>query len=150
MLRVTKLADYGIVLLTHFAEDPAIPYTAREIAAATKLPPPIVSKILKLLSKSGILNSHRGIKGGYALARLPETISLASIIRALEGPIAITQCSDAAKDCGLQGGCPIQTNWHLINQAIHSTLDKITLAQMTRPLHPSLVHLQLTDPPALP
>ncbi len=145
MLRVTKLADYGIVMLTHFAANPENTYTAKGIAGVARLPLPIASKVLKLLSRSGLLISQRGIKGGYGLARRPEQITVASIIRALEGPIAITQCSDTKRDCGLQGDCPIQTNWHLINQAIHSALEKITLAQMTHPLPPSLVELNIPD-----
>jgi FeS assembly SUF system regulator len=145
MLRVTKLADYGIVMLTHFAVRPGATFTTRGIAKEANLPLPIASKVLKLLSKAGLLNSQRGINGGYGLARKPEEITMASIIRALEGPIALTQCSDSNKDCGLQGGCPVRTNWHLINQAIHAALEKITLAQMTRPLHPSLVALSIPD-----
>ena len=148
MLRVTKLADYGIVLLTHFAATPEITYTARGIANAANLPLPIASKVLKLLSKAGLLFSQRGINGGYGLAHRPEDVTVASIIRALEGPIALTQCSDSNKDCALQGGCPVQTNWHLINHAIHSALERITLAQMTRPLHPSLVEFSIPDTPA--
>jgi FeS assembly SUF system regulator len=145
MLRVTKLADYGIIILTHFATGPQNTYTARGIANAAKLPLPIASKALKLLSKAGLLISQRGIKGGYGLARRPEDITVASIIHALEGPIALTECSGAISDCGLQEGCPIQTNWLVINNAIHSALERITLAQMTRPLHLSLVELKIPD-----
>jgi FeS assembly SUF system regulator len=143
MLRVTKLADYGIVILTFFAKHPEISYTARDVAASVRLPMPVVSKVLKLLSRSGLLTSQRGTKGGYGLALSPEEITVASIIQALEGPIAVTECSDQNRDCGLEKACPVKTNWHLINQAIHSALEKITLAQMTQPLHPSLVTLTL-------
>lgn len=143
MLRVTKLADYGIVMLTFFATHPETTYTARDIASSVQLPIPVVSKVLKLLSRSGLLISQRGTKGGYGLAHPPEKITVAAIIRALEGPIAVTECSDQHCDCALERGCPVKTNWHLINQAIHSTLEKITLAQMTQPLHPSLVTLTL-------
>jgi len=99
------------------------------------------------LSKAGLLISQRGIKGGYALARRPEEITVAAIIHALEGPIALTQCSDVNRDCGLQGDCPVQTNWHLINKAIHAALERITLAQMTRPLHQTLVDLAIPGSP---
>jgi FeS assembly SUF system regulator len=141
MLRVTKLADYGIIMLTFFANHPESTYNARDIANAVKLPLPVASKVLKLLGKSGLLTSHRGTKGGYGLARPPEEISLASIIHALEGPIAVTACSDANQNCGLETECPVRTNWNMINQAIHSALDKISLAQMKQPLQPSLISL---------
>jgi FeS assembly SUF system regulator len=142
MLRVTKLADYGIVMLTHLAGRGGASCNARDLAQDVRLPLPVVSKILKLLAKNGLLESRRGIKGGYGLARRPETITVAEIIRALEGPIAVTECTDRVHgDCGLEIGCPVRTNWHLINHAIHEALEKITLAEMTRPLGQQLVNL---------
>jgi FeS assembly SUF system regulator len=147
MLRVTKLADYGIVLLTFFANHPENIYNARDLANNVRLPLPVVSKVLKLLSKSGLLLSQRGTKGGYCLARPPQEITVAAVIRALEGPIAVTECSDMNRDCGLQPGCPVKTNWHLINQAIHSALEKITLSQMTQPLSQSFINLTLPGRP---
>jgi FeS assembly SUF system regulator len=143
MLRVTKLADYGIVMLAFFANHPENSYNARDIACAVKLPLPVAGKVLKLLGKSGLLTSRRGIKGGYGLARPSEEITVASIIRALEGPIAVTACTDTNRNCGLEIDCPVRANWHIINQAIHSTLDNITLAQMKQPLHQSLISLNL-------
>jgi FeS assembly SUF system regulator len=147
MLRVTKLADYGIVMLTFFATHPDNTYNARDIANSVKLPLPIASKVLKLLSKAGLLISQRGIKGGYGLAQPAEQITVAAIIRALEGPIAVTECTEMGGDCDLETQCPVRTNWHLINRAIHSALEKITLAQMTQPLHPSLVNLTIPGRP---
>jgi len=147
MLRVTKLADYGIVMLTFFATHPESTYTARDIAGGVKLPMPVASKVLKLLSKAGLLTSQRGTKGGYGLAHAPEEITIAAIISALEGPIAMTECSEINRDCDLVTGCPVRTNWSLINQAIHSALDKITLAQMTQPLQQPLVNLTLSGKP---
>jgi FeS assembly SUF system regulator len=143
MLRVTKLADYGIVMLTFFANHPESTYNARDIAKAVNLPLPVASKVLKLLSKAGLLASQRGTKGGYGLARPPQEITVASIIRALEGPIAVTECLDVGRACDLERGCPVKTNWHLINEAIHSALEKITLAQMKQPLHQSFIKLTL-------
>jgi FeS assembly SUF system regulator len=147
MLRVTRLADYGIVMLTFFATHPENTYAARDIANHVKLPLPVASKVLKLLSKAGLLSSQRGTKGGYALARPPGEITVASIIRAFEGPIAVTECSDIKGFCGLETGCPVRTNWHMINQAIHSALEKITLAQMTQPLRQPLISLDLPGRP---
>jgi FeS assembly SUF system regulator len=145
MLRVTKLADYGIVMLTYFAGNSDKTFNARDIARVVRLPLPVVSKVLKTLSRAGLLASQRGTKGGYCLAFEPEKISVAAIIRALEGPIAVTECTDLAHgDCGLETGCPVRTNWHMINRAIHQALEGITLAQMTQPLRGSLV--QLSEP----
>ena len=142
MLRVTKLADYGIVILTHLANNRSIKANARDISGEVRLPLPVVSKILKLLARHGLVESYRGTKGGYGLARSPEAISVAQIIRALEGPIAVTECTDKLRgDCGLQTGCPVCTNWHRINQAIHQALETITLAEMAQPLRRSLLNL---------
>jgi FeS assembly SUF system regulator len=135
MLRVTKLADYGIIILTRLARQGTTNCNTRDIAAESRLPLPVVSKILKLLARHGLLTSHRGIKGGYSLARKPEEVTLAQIIRALEGPIAVTECTDSIHgECGLEMGCPVRGNWHRINLAINQALETITLAEMIRPL----------------
>jgi FeS assembly SUF system regulator len=145
VLRVTKLADYGIIVLTRLARQGGITSNARDVAAESRLPLPVVSKILKQLVRHGLLTSHRGIKGGYGLARRPEEISLAQIIRALEGPIAVTECTDRIHgDCGLEPGCPVRSNWHRINYAIDQALATITLAEMTQPLQK--LQLDLTKP----
>jgi FeS assembly SUF system regulator len=140
MLRVTKLADYGIVILTYLAAHRQNTYNARDIAGLVNLPLPVVSKVLKLLGKSGLVISQRGIKGGYGLARPPEEITVAAIIRAVEGPIAVTECN-TNRDCNLQTGCPVRTNWHLINRTIQSALERISLAEMTHPIARPLVSL---------
>ena len=150
MLRVTKLADYGIVMLTYLAANRENTYTARDMAKIVQLPFPVVSKVLKLLGKSGLLASQRGTKGGYGLARDPQEITVAAVIRALEGPIAVTECISPKRDCNLEQGCPVRTNWHLINNAIQSALEKITLAEMTKPLNQSLVSLCFPAQQAVP
>jgi len=145
MLRVTKLADYGIIILTRLARSSTDTCSARDIAAESRLPLPVVSKILKLLARQELVASHRGIKGGYGLARKPEEITLAQVIRALEGPIAVTECTDKIYgDCCLEKDCPVRGNWHRINHAIDQALAMITLAEMIRPL-PNL-QIDLTKP----
>ncbi|NWG13922.1 MAG: SUF system Fe-S cluster assembly regulator [Acidobacteria bacterium] len=142
MLRVTKLADYAIVMLTCFASHGGATHNARDVAREARLPLPVVSKVLKRLTREGLLTSHRGIRGGYGLARQPHEITVADIIRALEGPIAVTECADKVKgDCGLETKCPVRANWHMINQAIHGALGKITLAEMARPLQQQYVNI---------
>ena len=143
MIRVTKLADYGILLMTWFAHRDNIlrergetpgRMTAGELAAATGLPLPTVSKLLGLLVKGQVLTSHRGVNGGYALAGRPDRISVADIIAALEGPIALTDClSDTTPTCEVESLCPTRTNWGRINEAIRTALEAITLDEMARP-----------------
>jgi len=134
MIRITKQTDYGIVLLTHLASQPERQLNAPELASETQLPLPMVSKILKLLVREGLLLSHRGVKGGYSLARHPGEISMAEIIAALEGPIAITECIDESSDCSHERLCPVRSNWQRINAAVRGALEGITLAEMTHPL----------------
>lgn len=131
MIRISRLTDYGIVLMTHMATHADRPHNANEVAAEAHLPLPTVSKLLRLLAKEGLLESHRGVKGGYGLARRPEDITVGSIITALEGPIAITTCtSDSAGTCEHEPLCPVRSHWYLINLAIRQALDSVTLADM--------------------
>jgi FeS assembly SUF system regulator len=133
MIRITKQTDYGIVLLTHLAVEPERQYNAPELAGEAHLPLPMVSKILKLLAREGLLASHRGVKGGYSLARRPEAISMAEIIAALEGPIALTECISVEGDCSHEALCPVRSNWRRINQAVRTALSGISLAEMAHP-----------------
>jgi len=142
MIRLTKLSDYGIVLLTYFARahDKAS-LTARDLADASGVPLPTVSKLLKSLQRGGLLDSHRGVKGGYRLSRAAELISVADIIRAIEGPIAVTECTGAEKElCDLELVCPVRSNWHRINKAVSQALGQLTLAEMTSPISRSLAN----------
>ncbi|MDP2904009.1 MAG: SUF system Fe-S cluster assembly regulator [Methylovulum sp.] len=133
MLRLSKLTDYATVILSFMAKEKTRVCAAMEIAAATGIALPTVSKILKLLVNSKVLMSTRGAKGGYMLAREPETISVAAIISALEGPIALTECSISEQLCGQASGCGIRGVWHTINQTIHNALESVTLADLVRP-----------------
>jgi len=132
LLRLTKQTDYGIVLLTLFAGGaPERPQSANELARMTNLPQPMVGKILKLLARAGLLESQRGAHGGYRLSREPGEISVAEIIRALEGPIAITQCLESGgpgRDCS--ANCMLSPNWRRINQALRDALERVSLREM--------------------
>lgn len=144
MLRMTKQADYGIVLLSRMAGQPTARFTAPELAGETHLPLPMVSKILKILGRGGLLVSHRGAKGGYSLAAPPREISVARMITALDGPIAFTECSDDGSPglCSQEAGCQIRTNWQRINLAVRDALEAITLAELATPSgHGQLVQL---------
>ena len=134
MLRLSKLTDYATVILSFMARDNTQVHAAMEIASATGIALPTVSKILKLLVNAKVLISTRGAKGGYALARAPEKITVAAVISALEGPIALTECSISQQGCEQASGCEIRGNWSLINQTIHNALESVTLADMIKPI----------------
>lgn len=131
VIRLSKLADYGIVIMTHLARPGGVQASAQEIAQATRIPQPMAQKILKALAREGLLRSQRGVKGGYELARAARSINVAQIIEALDGPIAITDCVDgAAGDCLIESLCPARTNWARINSAVRDALEEVTLAEM--------------------
>jgi FeS assembly SUF system regulator len=131
VIRLSKLADYGIVIATHLARHPERQQTAPEVAAATSVPQAMTSKILKQLVRGQVLVSHRGARGGYGLASPAGEISVARVIEALDGPIAITSCVDhGSHDCGIINLCPARANWQRINGAIREALDGVTLAEM--------------------
>ena len=134
MIRLTRLTDYGIVLLTRMARENAAPvHAARDLAGGAGLPLPMVNKILKTLTRKGLLESHRGVKGGYSLTRSPGDISVLDVIDATEGPLAITQCSAVeGEGCEHEEMCPLDSTWRTINDVIRSALGGISLAEMAR------------------
>jgi len=133
MLRISKLTDYGIVLLAHFARhEPGSTCNARELSEATGLPFPAVGKVLKTLAQAGLLVSHRGAKGGYTLARPPGAISVVEIIEALEGPIALMACSAGPGHCGQESTCSVRDPWQTIHGAIRGALAGVTLGGLAR------------------
>ncbi|MBS0357956.1 MAG: SUF system Fe-S cluster assembly regulator [Proteobacteria bacterium] len=133
MLRVSKLADYGSVLMVQLARHRDAVLTATDLAEKTRIKLPTVSKLLKLLAKRNLLESHRGVNGGYGLARAPEEISIAEIIQAVEGKPALTECSFHAGDCALEPICEIRGNWRLISDAVYAALDSVSLAKLANP-----------------
>jgi FeS assembly SUF system regulator len=133
MLRLSKLTDYGTVVMTHLARTGASILNATEIADQVHIAAPTVSKILKALAREGLVVSQRGVKGGYALARPPEEISVAEMVQALEGPIALTECNTETGLCSQEPCCSIRDNWQRINRVVREALDRVTLADMARP-----------------
>jgi len=136
MIRLSKLTDYGIVLMSHVARSKKRTlHTARDLAVESGLPVPTVSKLLRILQQGGFLVSQRGIKGGYSLARDPQEISVSDIIAALEGPVALTDCStDVIGLCDFERGCPIKHNQQIINRVVRGALEKLTLYDLVHPL----------------
>jgi FeS assembly SUF system regulator len=146
MIRMTKQADYGFVLLSQLASDGERVANAPELAAETRLPLPMVSKILKLLARGGIVESHRGVKGCYSLARPAEVITAAEIVCALEGPVALTVCVEGTPgECELEPFCHVRGHWQRINVAIEAALAKITLAELAGPTSGGLVQLGVAE-----
>lgn len=135
MLRISKLTDYATVILSYIAKESGDTFSALGVAEATGITLPTVSKILKILVNAKLVVSTRGTKGGYALAKTADKISVADVICAMEGPIALTECSMTHEACEQASGCGIGGNWGLINAAIHSALGSITLADMIKPNH---------------
>jgi FeS assembly SUF system regulator len=134
MLKISKLADYGTVVMAYLARNMGVLHNANEIAGKTGVALPTVSKILKILAKHYLLVSHRGTKGGYSLARAPEKISVAQIIHAMDGGIALTSCSQGSGLCHVEHHCTIQHNWQVISHAVFVALDAVSLADITRPM----------------
>ncbi len=139
MLRLSKLTDYGIVLLTYLARHhERKTYTARDLSAESHVPVPTVNKVLKELSRAGLLVSHRGRSGGYGLARAPETITVAQIVAALEGPVGLTECTVMPGVCKLEPHCPDRAPWRAVSKAIREALEKLSLAAMAHPPVPTV------------
>jgi len=134
MLKMSKLADYGTVIMTFMAREPSGVHSAAEVAARIGVAAPTVSKILKTLARNGLLVSLRGAKGGYRLPCPPAEISVAQIIGALDGPIGMTECSTMPGVCPQESGCGVRANWRKINQILLQALERVTLEQMTRPI----------------
>ena len=132
MIRMSKETDYGIVVLAYFAgAQKGLKHNAREVAMESQLPLPMVKKILKILAREGLLLSHRGAKGGYSLARRGERISIAEIVKAMEGPLAMTECIEAPGECRHEPVCGLRTSWQKINEIVFEALDSMTLSDLT-------------------
>lgn len=130
MLRISRLTDYATVLLATLAETPSRLQTATALAERTRIAAPTVSKLLKQLQHAGLVSSTRGLHGGYQLSRSPSEISAASILNALEGPLALTDCAAGHGQCEIEGGCRVGQFWQRMNHAIRRSLNEVTLAQL--------------------
>lgn len=131
MFRLNRLTDYGVVVLSQMSRNPKDLRTAPQISRQTGVPLPTVAKLLNALAHEHLIESHRGAAGGYTLSRPAEEISVAEVIQALEGPIALTACVEGSEDeCGVEALCPMRGNWDRVNKAIYGALSEVTLADM--------------------
>ncbi|SRR5699024_3765678 len=136
MLRISRLTDYATVVMTCLAASPGTVLSTAQIAECTRLELPTVSKLLKQLARAGLVESFRGVNGGYRLARPADAINLAEIVEALEGPLAMTECSIPSGQCELETHCSVRGNWQRINRAVGSALQAMSLADMVKPAKP--------------
>jgi FeS assembly SUF system regulator len=137
MLRLSRLCDYGVVLMAYLAAARVSTQSAQSLSAATGIPVPTVSKLLSTFARGGLLTAVRGARGGFRLAHDPQDISLTSIIGAIDGPIALTACLERPDGaCEIESLCPSRQTWQIINAAVRDVLDRLTLADLINP-HPS-------------
>lgn len=144
MLRVSRLTDYAAVVMTCIAAHPTEVLSAVQIADETRLELPTVSKLLKALGHAALVDSFRGVNGGYRLARPATEISLAEIIEALEGPIGMTECSVAEGQCDRESQCGVRGSWQQVNDVLDNALRAMTLADMLKPPSPQRVAIPVS------
>ena len=133
MIKINKLTDYATLMLGYLAQMPERKLSAADISKALGLALPTVSKILKILQNNHIVRSQRGTAGGYQLAREAQDISLVEILQAMEGPVAVTECTSHPGLCIQEHTCLMKTPWQQINHMILRRLKTISLLDMTRP-----------------
>lgn len=131
MIKLSKMTDYAVVILAEMARSEGALMTASGLSSKTGLPEPTVAKVLKLLARGGMVDSSRGINGGYKLTRQPDAISMAAVITSLEGPVQLTSCVDGTDECCTHSvNCSMKGKWNPVNAAMQKALEDVTLAQM--------------------
>jgi len=149
MFKVNKMTDYATVVLIAIAQVREVQSTQR-LATQTSIPLPTVAKLMKSLGRAGLVVSQRGASGGYVLGRPAAAISVADVIQAVEGPIALTACADTSDEqCNIQTLCPVQGKWNRVNTAVRSALEEVTLADMVAEVS-TFGFKDERDPAALP
>lgn len=149
MIRLNRLTDYGVVLMAQLARAEGAVETASHLSAANGVPLPTAAKILKQLAAAGLIVSHRGAAGGYALSRPAARITVAEIVAALEGPIVLTACVEGSVEhCGVEALCPMRGNWNRVNEVIQRALTEVTLAEMAEPVLPLALARRAAGAPA--
>ncbi len=140
MLRLSNLADYGVVVMTAVARSRPEGglLSATQVAALTGIPVPTAAKLLGQLARAGLLASQRGVAGGFILARAASAINLADIIESIDGPISLTHCGQPEADCcDLAAFCQVRPHWTPVNRAIHDALAAVSLAELAAETAPS-------------
>ena len=143
MLRISKLTDYAILVMVELTRDGEM-LSAHALAERVGIEAPTASKVLKLLAGGGLLDSYRGANGGYKVKRAPGEISVAEVIAAIEGPIAMTECSEEPGLCSQEASCELRGNWQRISLAVNAALQDVSLAEMSAPLEQKSGSLNIT------
>jgi len=143
MLRISKLTDYAILLMVELTRDGEM-LSAHALAERIHVEIPTASKVLKLLAGDGLLESYRGANGGYRVSRQAGNISVAEVIAAIEGPIAMTECSVEEGLCSQEDSCELRGNWQRISLAVAGALQEVSLAEMSTPMTKNENPLQIT------
>lgn len=134
MIRLTNLADYAVVVMAAAAREPGAKLSAARVAELTNIPAPTVAKLMGTLARGGLLTASRGVSGGFTLSRDPNAISVAQVVEAVDGPIALTSCSGGdVNDCAMEGHCAVRGHWGPINQAVRGALAAVSLADLVQP-----------------
>lgn len=134
MLKISRLADYGMVLMHALTKNGSVKLSAKQLSDVSKLPLPTVSKLLKQLCETNLVQSERGALGGYRLNRAPDRISVKDVISAIDGDVALTECAMAESRCAIQDHCGLRTNWQYINSRVSALLDTISILDMQMPM----------------
>ena len=133
MFKLSKLADYGTVIMAHMAREPERLMSAADIAGETGLGLPTVNKLLKLLAQRTLVAAQLGRRGGYTLGRRPALISLVDIIDAIEGRFGLTECASDPGACRHECSCGVRRHWLHVDRAVRGALEGLTLTQMAQP-----------------
>jgi FeS assembly SUF system regulator len=133
MIKISRLADYGLIILNFLAQNPQQCHSAAVLAEMTGIALPTVSKVLKLLNEAKVITSSRGVNGGYRMAKGPEHLNVAEIIAAVDGLPALTECCQVENRCVHNSRCSMRSHWQLINRVVIQALSQFTLADLQRP-----------------
>lgn len=150
MIRLTNLADYAVVVMAAAAREPGVKLSAARVAELTAIPAPTVAKLMGTLARGGLLTASRGVAGGFTLTREPASISVAEVVEAVDGPIALTSCAgNEVTDCAMEGHCAIRGHWPPINKAVRGALAAVSLADLVRPAAVAAPETSAMSAPAL-
>lgn len=141
MLKLGRLTDYATLVMTQLALEPAQMLNARDLAERSRVASPTVAKLLRQLSQATLVQAERGAHGGYRLARPAAQISIAAIVTAIEGPVALTECAGSHSHCAIEGSCGVRSSWRLINSAVQRALEAVSLQQMADSARPVARHV---------
>lgn len=151
MIKISRMADYAILLVCKMSSVEDKVYSAHELSTITALKITTISKILTKLTKANVTNSIRGVTGGYKLMMKAEDISIGDIIDIIDGQVALTVCVDEDKNhsCELESMCPSQGNWQVINNTVRNALNSVSIAEMANPFVANLQYKKSMKPDSI-